>query len=73
MPRDDDTLDRTLAEGVVEGRITEQDAAVVERFADYLARCGPLDGPLTAEQRAFRRETMRDPEWREFLGLGPLP
>jgi len=58
-------LDRLVADG----RITDEDAAAVLKFRDFLRQVGPLIGPLTEAQRAFRQHCRTDPEWREYLGL----
>jgi len=60
-------LERKLSDAAADGRITHEDVAIVRKFAEWLSKWGPVNGPCTDAERAFRRECMTDPEWRIFL------
>lgn len=69
-------LDRALSDKGISGG----DAEAVKAFAEFLHQAGPTfkvkDGKRvtgTAEQERWRRQALRDPQWREFIGLPPLP
>lgn len=62
-------VDQQLADLAAAGRITADDVATVQKFREFLAHVGPASGPLTEEQRAFRRHCHSDPEWRAYLGI----
>ena len=56
-----------------DGRITSNEADAVRMFSEWLTKSGPVDGPLTVEQRQFRRDCLADPGWCEYLGVDALP
>lgn len=59
-------------------KVSPEEAELLARFSEFLAHAGPpprRDGQpveLTEEQRAWRQEISKDPEWRQFL-LGEDP
>lgn len=61
------------------GRLAERDVLALRAFTEFLAKAGPVRRdetgrriPGTPEQEAWRQRALRDPNWREFLGLPPL-
>jgi len=67
-------LDRKLADAEING----EDAEVMKAFAEFLTKASlkphsPGGDKPTSEQIQWTRNALLDPQWREFIGLPPLP
>lgn len=67
-------LDRMLADKEIDG----EEAETVKAFAEFLTKASLKDNtagtnPPTPEQIEWTRNALRDSQWREFIGLPPLP
>lgn len=63
-----------LERAAADGKISQHDADAVRKFQEWLGNSGPtLWEHKTEEQQQWCRDAYADPEWREYLGLPPLP